>query len=513
MTRMPLSGLQFTPTTLKPIVIVFMVALPWPSLALSDSVPQNLASMARSLLLGVEADLKQTTGEETQDTIRKRARSILRQARIRNWSRKPARQGATTTEPTQTHEMLVGDNDERLELKWDRQANKFSIRIKANETSSDARDDFDLQLTGKVTAQPYGGDGDAILDIQPDEKAISVITSEELKVLRASIFGKWRDQEGDVWEISKASADTNDPDAAHRLEKQIEELSRQIANIKRDTVYVWRNSDTNETIRLEKPKQLDDPFVYVKKEFRNPAAKERLAVLENQLEELRTKSKPLPVDASDPIGMKKMRASGDAQPLIIRVTDKDGYSWTYDAALFSNGRITAKRTLRSIQDAKGMKYQDVARQLIASWSPPEWIELEVSIQHEPRKVSLSGHRWRMRWTADADDHRVKSIHTPYSRELLLEDDKPKDNEVELRLVDADGKIISDDRFSYGEVFILQAVYRHAPAEPPESINLTWNGGNAAVRLHPTGDDDTVFVSRKLKYLYDKKVILELEVKE
>ncbi len=116
-----------------------------------------------------------------------------------------------------------------------------------------------------------------------------------------------------------------------------------------------------------------------------------------------------------------MGAGGEAQPLGIRVTDTDGYSWTYDSAVLSAGRITAKRTLRSMKDvAPPAPPRDVVRQLIASWSPPEWIELEVRVEVETRQVYMTGLRWRMHVTYDGDSHEVGSIHTPYSRNLRLE---------------------------------------------------------------------------------------------
>ena len=62
----------------------------------------------------------------------------------------------------------------------------------------------------------------------------------------------------------------------------------------------------------------------------------------------------------------------------------------------------------------------VMRQAIASWSPPEWIELEVRVEVDTRQVYMTGQRWRMHVTYDGDSHEVGSIHTPYSKNLRLE---------------------------------------------------------------------------------------------
>jgi len=416
---MRLSGLLTVLNRPKFVALVFVVMVLWPHLASADSVPQNLASMARSLLLGVETELKQATGDETQDTIRTRARAILRRAGVRNWSRQPVRQDGATAEPTPSHEISVDGDDERLELKWDRQANKFIMRIRANDTSVDANDGFDLQLNGNVTEQRDDEDGEAVLNVQADDRAVSVVTAEEIKAIRASILAEWRDQEGSIWKISASGDDTNDAEQARQLEQQIEEVSGQIAAMKRERVHVWRNTETDQIVMQDRLKRLDEPFDYVGKDFRDPAAKERLNVLERRLEQLQENAKPLPVDLSDPIGMKKMRAGGrNARKLNILVREQEGYSWTYDEALLSDGQITAKRTLRSMQDVGNLP-EDVLRQLITSWSPPEWVELEMRIQHEPRQVSLVGRRWRLKATYGGDSHRVKSIHTPYAKDLVL----------------------------------------------------------------------------------------------
>ena len=72
-----------------------------------------------------------------------------------------------------------------------------------------------------------------------------------------------------------------------------------------------------------------------------------------------------------------------------------------------------------MKDLSGLP-QKVTRQLIASWSPPEWVELEVQVEVETRQVYMTGLRWRMHVTYSGDDYRVKRIHTPYSRNRRLE---------------------------------------------------------------------------------------------
>ena len=55
-------------------------------------------------------------------------------------------------------------------------------------------------------------------------------------------------------------------------------------------------------------------------------------------------------------------------------------------------------------------------QLVSEWSPPEWIEFEVSMSGEMR---ISGNRWRLNVTYDGESYRILNIHTPYARRYSL----------------------------------------------------------------------------------------------
>ena len=141
---------------------------------------------------------------------------------------------------------------------------------------------------------------------------------------------------------------------------------------------------------------------------------------EKQIEELTTANKILPVDQYDPVGLSGPKDETDSsQPLTIRVTDLEGYAFTYVSARLEAGRITAKRTLGDIRDIKGLP-DDVVAQLIASWSPPEWIELEIKADPATKQVYITGIRWRLHVTYSSDSgHEVSRIHTPYESGLRL----------------------------------------------------------------------------------------------
>ncbi len=328
-----------------------------------------------------------------------------------------ARAGAAK-DLTRHHTMEVGDNDDRLELDCDPVNNGFEIRIRANETSQGAGDGFDLQLNGDVTSAPAIESDDTTLTVRPSDSAMSVLTGEELRRLKGAVFGKWRGGNGDIWEIAPSSGGPRPQEPAERPADRIAGLERQIERIRSDKVYKWKNTETGEVVVQDKFKRLKELFEFLGQDFRRADGTEEIARLRKRIAEIRAASTPLPVDANDPVRMNEMGAGGEAQPLGIRVTDTDGYSWTYDSAVLSAGRITAKRTLRDMRDATNLP-KKVMRQAIASWSPPEWIELEVRVEVDTRQVYMTGQRWRMHVTYDGDSHEIGSIHTPYPRNLRL----------------------------------------------------------------------------------------------
>lgn len=452
----------------------------------AKEVPQNLASMAKDLLTQSRAELNETTGNPEQDSIRRRARQILKEAGVRHWaSTEVDQKGGVTavaealemdlSDPDQwawLHSVLarsdrdgqiarlrdwakvsgmpyegaefdrllakfdegrakaagglarsyareVSDNEDRLELEWNPARNSFEIRIKAKATSEPADDGFELRLTGDVTSTPAVDGDDITLSVEASDSGVIVLTDRELRQLAPNMFGNWRDAGGDVWEISSSGGDTRSTGPAISPEDQIAELEQEIRRIGADNIFRWENLETGEIVVQDRFKRLKEPYKFRGEERRRPGAEVEIARLEDQIQTLREANKRLPVDAEDPIGMGEVPIRGQTQSLTIQVTDEDGFSWTYDKSLFSGGRITAKRTLRDIRDITSLP-KIVIRQLITSWSPPEWIELEVAVESRTGQMYLSGRRWRLHATYDGEYYDVSRIHTPYARDLRLD---------------------------------------------------------------------------------------------
>jgi len=175
--------------------------------------------------------------------------------------------GDATKDMARYHAMEVGDNKDRLELDWDPINNGFEIRISARETSQGARDSFDLQLHGDVTSAPAIESDDTTLTVRPSDSAMSVLTDEELRRLQGTIFGKWRDGDGKVWEFSSAAGGGKAERPSERPEDRIAELERQIERIRSDKVFRWTNPVTKEVVVQDKFKQLKKPFKYLGEKF------------------------------------------------------------------------------------------------------------------------------------------------------------------------------------------------------------------------------------------------------
>ena len=62
----------------------------------------------------------------------------------------------------------------------------------------------------------------------------------------------------------------------------------------------------------------------------------------------------------------------------------------------------------------------VKRELIASWDPPNWLDLEAELDPATGKITMAGNRWALHVTYSSGDmmgggdYKVKSIHTPYA---------------------------------------------------------------------------------------------------
>jgi|GEM_PF-3182602 len=300
-------------------------------------------------------------------------------------------------------------------------------------------------------------------------------------------------------------------------EDRIAELQRQIEKIRTEKVHRWENSVTGEVVLQEPDKfrKLEEPFEY------DLDSKKEIARLQKKVEEIKAVNKRPIIAQYDPVGTAEMRASGKAQSLTIQVTDKDGYSWTYDTALMLNDRIIASRTLRNMKDLPSRMPPYMMRQAITSFSPPEWIELEVKLDIATRQVHMTGQRWRMHYdhvgssSLSGGKRTIVKIHTPWSRDLRLERMAEQTGEPELKLVRITSSGIEEVHENiefYGGPYYLEAIYKEPQDSSMKSVKWESSGrseepgslSSYGVAMYPLDSNPNIFRSEQF-YIFPESV--------
>ena len=260
-------------------------------------------------------------------------------------------------------------------------------------------------------------------------------------------------------------------------QERIAELERQIKQINSDKVFRWTNLKTGEVVLQDRVKQLKEPFEYDREVLRHPEDEAEITRLTEELKKIRT-----PAVEFDPIGINESLANGRALSLNVRVTRKDGYSFTYDEATLFNERIKTSRTMRSLKDSPRVPEQ-VMRQAIDYFFPPEWVELDLKFEAETGEGYLSGQIWRMHVTHT--NLRIDSIHTPWSRPLRLERDVP----ALVFLREVEGQLVPAGEFvlRYDTIFVVEARYGSPQDGGTRELTLDWGGDPLVLHMERQGD--------------------------
>jgi hypothetical protein len=332
----------------------------------------------------------------------------------------------------------TGENGESLTLEWDPEAASFSARFKAGAGQDE------VFIHGGVTARQ---DGERLqYQVVRDPSPITVVDDKKREQMYPTAFGVWVDNEGARWTISGAGNAAHDDAttraAAERQNKLIA-LEAKLDQLEKGKIYIWVNSETDEEITQKKFKRLKEPFVYDLDRSRD-FNKNKIDDLRNKIEFLEQAEKKLPVDKFDPTHSKTSTSNRKNRPVFVNVNENDGYGYIYNTAKYDGERITAQRTLVNRKDIKGLPDR-IITELIGSWSPPEWIELNARYHPRSDSLSFSGKRWRLNVTYDPNGDGVDNIHTPFSTTLRLEreaatgDELPKpDTGSEIRTASGAG---------------------------------------------------------------------------
>ncbi|MFN3547007.1 MAG: hypothetical protein ACK4U0_05910 [Mesorhizobium sp.] len=370
---------------------------------LSAATPEQEDALLNEILL----TRGETASETATDEIRQSFRAAL----------------GTTLDDLETRFVLARpETRDRLTLEWHPSRKEFQLRHE--DPGDDWNDPVMTLLRGQVVAQPQeSGDG-LSLAVRPVENPVTAYSPADLRHLSTALFGRWREADGSVWSVrtlederpdDAATTDPTGPSPADR----IKDKQRQIDAILASKAYVWRNPETNEETRQERFRRLKEPWIYLGEQYGVAEAEQQIAQLEADIRKLEEQAVPL-VEQHDPIGF----TQAPAQPVTVTVEQADGYSYSYDEARYDGRRVLARRTLRDRRDITNLP-GSVVSQLIASWSPPEWIELEASIDPASGATSVQGQRWRMHVTyssffGEAGD--VERVHTPWNSAVVLSQD-------------------------------------------------------------------------------------------
>ena len=371
---------------------------------LSAVTPEAVDSLLNEIL--------RTRGETVSEAATNDIRQAFRSALV------------TSLDDMETRFVLARpETRDRLTLEWHPSQNEFHLRHE--DPGDDWNDPVMTLLRGQVVAQPQQNGDSVTLSVEPAENPVTAYSPADLRHLSTALFGKWTESDGSVWHIRSRDGEERDEtpaavSTAPSAAEQIKDRQRQIDAILASKAYVWRNPDTSEETRQERFRRLKEPWIFLGEQYGVADAEQRIEQLEADIRRLEEETAAPLVEQHDPIGF----AEAPAQPVIVTVEQANGYSYTYDEARYDGRRVLARRTLRDRRDISDLPATVIA-QLIASWSPPEWIELEASIDPASGATSVQGQRWGMHVTyssffGEAGD--VKSIHTPWASALVLSHD-------------------------------------------------------------------------------------------
>jgi hypothetical protein len=178
----------------------------------------------------------------------------------------------------------------------------------------------------------------------------------------------------------------------------------------------------------------------------------------------------------DPAGMDDMGETDGSGPITITVTEPSGRTYTYDEAFKNGSVITARRTLRERADIQDLP-DTIISQLIASWSPPEWIRAEVSEDIRTGKLTMLLDWWRLNVTYDGMFMMVDSIHTPWARHYTMS--RNGEEPIDIYYIDAKGKKIGD-MLPYDEPMRVEVVFDKPPEADTRPVRLSWSGDKGSL---------------------------------
>jgi hypothetical protein len=302
--------------------------------------------------------------------------------------------------------------------------------VEVSNDGSGGAEPFETALVGETRLVPNPETGALDVEVSPAETPVSILTKADFERIARSIFAEWRTEQGEVWVFAPLSEADREAGNVRRspaaVRADIEAAERRIREIEAAKEYVWVDETTGETVRQSRFRRLDEPWTFKGEQPLIADAEAQVAKLHTRIAELRRELSGAdlpPVLRDDPIGYDEAGTAG-ATPIRVTVTLTNGYTYTWDEANFDGRRVRGRRVLRSLRDNLNEELPMAIReQLIASWSPPNWLDLTATIDPVTNELKLAGARWSLHvtWSRDmfGSSPEVVEIKDPYPNPLRM----------------------------------------------------------------------------------------------
>lgn len=301
------------------------------------------------------------------------------------------------------HEHTTPGGD-RVILDWRPQEDAVVVTVR-NGRNSSGDERFETSMVGRTRLEPDPETGDLSVSVEPAATPLQVLTQTDFDRIARSIFATWEGEDGTKWTFAPLSEADREAGNIRRspaaVRAEINEVEQRIRDIEAAKEYVWRDDRSGEIVRQRRFRRLPEPWVFKGKVPLMEDADTQVAELRDRLAALRselTGADLPPVEREDPVEF-NAAALESATPIGLEITRPSGYSFPWDEVNFDGRTVRGRRTVRSVQeDLNEALPMAVRQQLVASWSPPNWLDLTANVDPVTNELQLSGNRWSMHVT-------------------------------------------------------------------------------------------------------------------
>jgi hypothetical protein len=371
---------------------------------LAGKIPPHLSSMTAGLLSELKGKLK-----HTDDPVLKDAGEILKEERIHQWSSKPARIKGGGKKLADAIGLDIGKPSDWAAI------NKL---LKSDAKDVSARHE---QMKRLLKARGQTADENAILEKLANFDIAREALLKDMATEHRYTIGK--NQKAVMqWDPARGVYEMRISDARDKAGKQPQQtIFRGDVELRpsekgNDLEMVTRPADTPiETLSPEQIKQREASL------FGNWTDGEDVWVIKSHDGDgAFANNSTLPVDKNNPLHLDRM-VEGDATLItLLVIRGEDDSEYQFRNAYLSGLSIKADRTIDDTRDIQELP-PSIINQLVASWSPPEWVDLEVMYGQSPRETRLRAEIWRLHVTYEnsmAGPGDVTKIANPYKERAI-----------------------------------------------------------------------------------------------